>query len=272
MHRSSTACTISPAVTTVRFTWLIYSDAAPIDSIGPLKRGKIMMKFCMAAGALCLALCAAPASATKYVYTLAGTLGPASRTGPNGAAFAAELGLVGGGTFSISATADDADDLDPFPDHAALPVSAYQFYLNGLLVASSTTTSVFNGLEIYNRPFGDEFYLSARKTGDLSPIAGLESLYFSMGIYLPPPTFSSDLLGTSFDPAGAGVFGNLQIGLETLPDSSSFAFAAADLSTVTLSINAVSEAPEPAIWASMLIGFGAIGGSMRRRRRATATA
>ena len=33
---------------------------------------------------------------------------------------------------------------------------------------------------------------------------------------------------------------------------------------------ATTEAPEPGTWAMMLIGFGAVGGAMRRRRRGTA--
>lgn len=38
------------------------------------------------------------------------------------------------------------------------------------------------------------------------------------------------------------------------------------------SVSSVAAVPEPATWAMMLLGFGAIGASMRRRRRVTAIA
>jgi len=37
--------------------------------------------------------------------------------------------------------------------------------------------------------------------------------------------------------------------------------------TFTLRSNSVAPVPEPATWAMMLVGFGAVGYAMRRRRR-----
>ena len=47
-------------------------------------------------------------------------------------------------------------------------------------------------------------------------------------------------------------------------------FGSSQAATLRVSLAPNSAVPEPATWAMMLIGFGAIGVSLRRRRRATA--
>jgi hypothetical protein len=67
----------------------------------------------------------------------------------------------------------------------------------------------------------------------------------------------------------------------TALDGSEFTVAFGDLhgvtfggnaiSPVTITVNSVAAVPEPATWGMMIIGFGGIGGLIRRRRSAVAT-
>lgn len=95
---------------------------------------------------------------------------------------------------------------------------------------------------------------------------GSEALTFSVGgtNYTVTPTANNDLFSTfqagSFTFTGTGSPVSLAItsgGLDNVD---------AILDNVSVSLSAV---PEPATWALMIMGFGAIGGAMRRRGRST---
>ena len=73
---------------------------------------------------------------------------------------------------------------------------------------------------------------------------------------LQPATFAFDFT-QSLAAGGTALF--------TVGNNGAYAF---DTTGLTLSVSAV---PEPATWGLMILGFGAVGGAMRRRRAATTT-
>jgi len=80
---------------------------------------------------------------------------------------------------------------------------------------------------------------------------------------------------TSIDRSTAGILGFMGTGVfsgtlggDTInPTSANFTFSTQGGNVTTFSATATAAVPEPATWGLMLLGFGAIGFTMRRRRR-----
>ena len=147
---------------------------------------------------------------------------------------------------------------------AAAPAAAtqYTFTIGGAQVASGTLTVqdpiVISGGSLITAITGT--YNGQAITGLLGP-----GSYGSNNnlLYVGQPSLL-DILGFSF----TGAFGNRNI-----YGSGTSYFDFAREGTVSFSISEVTRGvPEPATWAMMLIGFGAMGVALRRRRVAVAIA
>ena len=107
-----------------------------------------------------------------------------------------------------------------------------------------------NGFTFSNADVGDGF--------------GLDTIFGSDVLFLPINYFSGALL------SGNSTFNNVTIAGLGLTTGSYIFRSSSD--TVTINIGAASgPVPEPATWAMMIGGFGAIGAAMRRRRRVSVT-
>ncbi len=159
---------------------------------------------------------------------------------------------------------------------SAVPVAASPFLFNfsgtgffgGTLNGTGTITT--DGTSFVNPLNG---YTAQHVTGitgtfNGSNIAGLSTVFGADNLYYLSGPFFVDGQGLSFATA-SGVSANLFITNDT---SYRVNTQGAGLLTglVTASSTAVAAAvPEPATWAMMFLGLGAIGGMMRRRRRVT---
>ena len=117
-----------------------------------------------------------------------------------------------------------------------------------------------------------------------APFGGTTQLY-SIDVSADVLTRQANSAGTlnTVGPLGANLFSRTSF---DILDSDAFVQNGRDFYTINLNTGAltrvgtldrtlfgiaVAAVPEPASWAMMLVGFGVVGGTMRRRRPATAT-
>jgi hypothetical protein len=200
-----------------------------------------------------LALASVPVAATAQTTTIdfsSLAFDGSTAAGPRGVA--SPLNLNG---FTLTAT-------DPF---GLPPILVYS--------RQSTNSADPGGASIFpNR--SEPGITITRTNGGLFTFNGLDLTY---AFNDQNASFGGGLATFTFD-GGTSV---LTRSFDNLPGFQTFNFDAANLTSVRISstspfqidnirLTAVAAVPEPGTWAMMLIGFGAIGASVRRARRATA--
>ena len=153
----------------------------------------------------------------------------------------------------------------------AAPASAalYNFY------EPSTGTGTFGNDEVSTDPFGDLFTFVVNKRSSLSSSitssqSGDNNIDFGLIQLTGPGGFTADYATKSDGTFEIRTLGPtiLQAGTYTLSVQGASSGMAAYTGDFTLS--ALAAVPEPATWALMILGFGAVGGAMRRRQSVAA--
>jgi hypothetical protein len=223
--------------------------------------------------AACVAAMPTPSFASLITYTIAARfdLG-VSQVGPYGGEVVDALGLRSypANTFSMVAILDTSKKT----------TATGSFILDSLVLTVNGSKTVDFGQNgrfyVYNS-LGEGLGFSASDEFDTAPsLPGLESRGFSLSFYgLPTGTVSrSDFL--TVDP----VTQSAQVNASYYSAANGGAIPSHSNASVSGSSNSpnflisssviVSEVPEPAGWALMFAGFGAVGGMMRRRSRVPA--
>lgn len=159
----------------------------------------------------------------------------------------AALTLVPGGTCSITTTNPDA----------VACAGAYAGNLNN--TASQADLNAALDALAGGSFSPDVVFTNIEGTGSLFTLVGTDTLNFSQTLFGP------QILSAHFGDAGTGLGDRTILYL--------FDFGTAGANSITLGTNGFSNAvlitpvPEPATWAMMLLGFGAIGISLRIRRK-----
>lgn len=115
-------------------------------------------------------------------------------------------------------------------------------------------------------------------TGGTTMTIALNSMLGGFGLFVEPDPFGlrnftmilsdGSTAFASYDGnAGAGFFGFVGNGITSVQLVSTDDFAVGDIYTTS----ALAGVPEPATWGMMILGFGAIGGAMRRRKAQVTT-
>lgn len=225
------------------------------------------LNFAMRASVAALALtAAAPVWAGTFVITYKGTV--ASGTDP--------LGIFGGGTldgFAFTAeytlTYPGGDTINVVGTEASGYIDTYGYDAGNPLIGKL----IINGLSYQVEGYYGYAYQGNNWAGGYDQVfhnvdsAGFVE-YLNTNIYTTATDFIStrDLtapLDYTVQPGGvaAGVF--RMVGANGLNSP----YTEGSLSPTSVSIR---EIPEPATWAMMIVGFGVVGGAMRRRRAAGA--
>jgi hypothetical protein len=122
----------------------------------------------------------------------------------------------------------------------------------------SGTPGVFTATFTFNNPFSP-----AAATGSASFDFDPDVLVFTSGSFGPGSTFALAAPGT-----GSAItvsLANLSGGPQTLTLNGAFIAGGNNFADIGGSLNLVGVVPEPATWALFILGFGAIGHTMRRR-------
>ncbi len=192
-----------------------------------------------------------PASAALITYTLSG-IGGASL---NGTAYSGE--------FVATAVGDTSTDFNPDPRITAYLSNPLQIKFGGITLTSTLPTLLFAsqitsnvGFVQLNSPAGGTGFHYVTSNNNASAFAN-----YVPNTDIGPVPVTFDLL-----PAVFPQYLDTDLGrLTWTPGSFQNVTFKAQLVTTT-------SVPEPAAWAMMILGFGAVGSSMRRRRRTVATA
>lgn len=220
-----------------------------------------MTRFTNALAAVVLAagVCA-PVEAARYAGTFGGTT-PTGWTDTTGV-FGAPGTLYENVAFSGAFTYDVSDWVSSggqFPDFdangAPTPGYSVEITLGGVTVGQPDTSSFFNPY-IFNNSLGFN-------------LGGWYG-YFFMEVDLTPATTAS--LGFTQSFVDSGLFPSFSVGSSELLSFSHVLIdngnngRLAELPLSSFSLTAIPAVPEPATWGMMLIGFGAMGVALRRRR------
>ena len=122
----------------------------------------------------------------------------------------------------------------------------------------SGTPGAFTATFSFNNPFSP-----AAATGSASFDFDPDVLTFTGGTFGPGSSFAIASPGT-----GSAItvsLANLPAGAQTLTLTGNFAAGGNGFADIGGSLNLVGVVPEPATWALFILGFGAIGYTMRRR-------
>lgn len=202
------------------------------------------------------------------------------------------FGTAMGRSFSLDITFDPSRGLhDEYPDGRVLygfdadsPGTA-AFTLNGVTyeLGSPADTSAGSGLEKFNGATQDRIVGSFLSTRSRPPISGAFTEFSGNLLFsLPLPTTTFDSLDFEEPFAWTGSspdsYGRLQITLRNTdggpdryvigPPRSADLYLRFDSLTVTADPPVVSGAPEPSAWVMLILGFGLVGATVRRRARA----
>jgi hypothetical protein len=191
-------------------------------------------------------------------------------------ASAAVAAPVMDGTVSSVATFNPRVNLSATPTYSAKNGGTFEISGTGGFSAVGGTTGRLNGTLTFSKTIGDVisqvvpdfFVFSDAKGGTYN--YSVTSVQTNAFVNMPRIAASGTLftLGNIFD---------TKLGLVSTPASLSIQFnrtgGSAFSSALTLSVPpaGASAVPEPASWAMMISGFGAIGGAMRRQRRVKTT-
>ncbi len=151
---------------------------------------------------------------------------------------------------------------------AAVPANAQSvtFTLTGSRTATFTLDDSIPDSFTSNALTGDQIFFN-NIAGSFGGMAGTADISFGTNLLADLNIQSSNLGFTQLTGAGdlfSGDPANPIFNTGTFSLSGGFTAGAA---TLTITRAAVAAVPEPATWAMMLIGFGAMGMSLRRRRR-----
>lgn len=180
-------------------------------------------------------------------------LSVAALTSTADAALQIQFSETAGGVTAVTSGSLDLNGLTQevflFPNYSVRPSRA-QFGTGSFLPYSLTGYSGFTGPASFGT--GNATLASTFSTGDnirlSGPFIGLDNLYVSGSAFNATSIFAGQTFATLGVTPGEYVFRS-----------------SAD--TITVRIGSMSAAvPEPSTWALMLLGFGAIGVAMRRRR------
>jgi len=178
-----------------------------------------------------IALAASPASAAKITYTVTGNF----------------TGQLNGQTFrSAAATFTGIGD-----------TANVGSFLGNLYIPLSSLTAQSGG-QSYD--FGNAFnFYSNGLIGGFA--TGQKSLFTLIGV------FGDAATGTTASTPAAFLFGTVNGAVQSGPGA--LKLTGADHLAFTSMLSGVAAVPEPASWAMMMLGFGAIGAAARRRPRVT---
>lgn len=265
--------------------------------------GRLKMRSVLMLGFAAAALVAAPASAVTTFATYSATAGTNIRLVNSGNAVGRAQDAVVYSTSTASGTAPGAATVNfSFIASALAPfVTNVQalYTLNGT-IAANTPAQSFNGTFFQNGFNGTFSFVT------VAPITvqgvGLVTTTYAAGSNLLSGTFSNGTISGSGSAGGSAASGapntNISFTSDFLDFSSSTLFDRAQSLTATnptfglatngalrsfravaggsWSANPVPKAfaavPEPASWAMLVMGFGIVGATVRRRRRVTVVA
>lgn len=172
-----------------------------------------------------------------------------------------------GYTISLTREAQDVYGFMASSDLAALPFSNVYFDLDPA-TRSGSDLGFELGVNNSARAFIPGVAGSVVLTGVTTAFAPGSGFEFA----IPISFFTSPIAGLSYNPAltfsGTARL-NLSQSLSYSVAGGAASYGADRLGVVDVS-NAVGAVPEPATWAMMIIGFGAVGSTLRRSRRANA--
>jgi hypothetical protein len=151
---------------------------------------------------------------------------------------------------------------------AAVPASAelLTFNLTGSRTATFTLESAAPSSFTSSALVGNQVFFNA-VAGTFGGTAGTADISFGTNLIADLNIQSANLGFTQLSAPGdlfTGPASSPTFNIGTFNLSGGFTAGPA---TLTISRAAVAAVPEPSTWAMMLVGFGAIGASMRRRRR-----
>lgn len=149
----------------------------------------------------------------------------------------------------------------------SVPASAapFLFQLTGSKTATFTIDSSFAPDLVSSNAFGDQISYNT-VNGMFGGTTGSAAIGFGTNIYAQLNVTGTSLGFTQF--AGPNLF--TLVNAKPVFNVGTFALTSIVSGASTLRISAVAAVPEPASWAMMIVGLGAVGFAVRRRQKVIA--
>jgi hypothetical protein len=107
---------------------------------------------------------------------------------------------------------------------------------------------------------------------NFSPLASSSFSFVNGGWYLAKLSFGASTVGSVYAADGTTLLASLTAPTTVRANNGGLAFRnfGSNMDTLSVASAAVGAVPEPGTWAMMILGFGMVGGAMRRRKAAGA--